>query len=85
MLGLIVLARDRGDLHPQRSRACASRSIEESPKHITVELQNAQAVEPGQGQTVRVAGVEVGRISGVEVVRTASPPSTSSSSPSTRT
>jgi phospholipid/cholesterol/gamma-HCH transport system substrate-binding protein len=41
--------------------------IEESPKHITVELQNAQAVEPGQGQTVRVAGVEVGRISGVEV------------------
>ncbi len=41
--------------------------VEESPKHITVELENAQAVEPGQGQTVRVAGVEVGRISGVEV------------------
>jgi len=41
--------------------------VEESPKHITVELENAQAVEPGQGQTVRVAGVEVGRIAGVEV------------------
>jgi phospholipid/cholesterol/gamma-HCH transport system substrate-binding protein len=41
--------------------------VEEAPKHITVELENAQAVEPGQGQTVRVAGVEVGRISGVEV------------------
>lgn len=41
--------------------------VEESPKHISVELQNAQAVEPGQGQTVRVAGVEVGRIAGVKV------------------
>jgi phospholipid/cholesterol/gamma-HCH transport system substrate-binding protein len=41
--------------------------VEDAPKHFTVELQNAQAVEPGQGQTVRVAGVEVGRIAGVEV------------------
>jgi phospholipid/cholesterol/gamma-HCH transport system substrate-binding protein len=41
--------------------------VEDSPKHISVELQNAQAVQPGQGQTVRVAGVEVGRIAGVEV------------------
>jgi phospholipid/cholesterol/gamma-HCH transport system substrate-binding protein len=41
--------------------------VEATPKHIKIELQNAQAVEPGQGQTVRVAGVQVGRISGVEV------------------
>jgi phospholipid/cholesterol/gamma-HCH transport system substrate-binding protein len=41
--------------------------IEESPKRIAVELQNAQAVQPGQGQTVRVAGVEVGKIGDVEV------------------
>jgi phospholipid/cholesterol/gamma-HCH transport system substrate-binding protein len=41
--------------------------VEDSPKRISVELQNAQAVQPGQGQTVRVAGVEVGRIAGVEV------------------
>jgi phospholipid/cholesterol/gamma-HCH transport system substrate-binding protein len=41
--------------------------VEEAPKHISIELQNAQAVEPAQGQTVRVAGVEVGRISGVEL------------------
>jgi phospholipid/cholesterol/gamma-HCH transport system substrate-binding protein len=41
--------------------------IEESPKTIEVELANAQAVQPGQGQTVRVAGVEVGRIGSVEV------------------
>jgi phospholipid/cholesterol/gamma-HCH transport system substrate-binding protein len=41
--------------------------VEESPKHIAIELENAQAVQPGQGQSVRVAGVEVGRISGVEL------------------
>ena len=41
--------------------------VEASPKHIEIELANAQAVQPGQGQTVRVAGVEVGRISKVKV------------------
>jgi phospholipid/cholesterol/gamma-HCH transport system substrate-binding protein len=41
--------------------------IEDSPKRIELELANAQAVQPGQGQTVRVAGVEVGRIGKVEV------------------
>jgi phospholipid/cholesterol/gamma-HCH transport system substrate-binding protein len=41
--------------------------VEKSQKQIEIELENAQAVEPGQGQSVRVAGVEVGRISGVEV------------------
>jgi phospholipid/cholesterol/gamma-HCH transport system substrate-binding protein len=41
--------------------------VEDAPKHIAIELSNAQAVEPGQGQTVRVAGVEVGRIAGVEL------------------
>jgi phospholipid/cholesterol/gamma-HCH transport system substrate-binding protein len=41
--------------------------VEASPKHIEIELANAQAVQPGQGQTVRVAGVEVGRIGDVKV------------------
>jgi phospholipid/cholesterol/gamma-HCH transport system substrate-binding protein len=41
--------------------------VEETPKHIEIELSNAQAVQPGQGQTVRVAGVEVGRIANVQV------------------
>ncbi len=41
--------------------------VSESPKKIEIELANAQAVQPGQGQTVRVAGVEVGRIGKVEV------------------
>ena len=41
--------------------------VQEKPKQIEIELSNAQAVQPGQGQTVRVAGVEVGRIADVEV------------------
>jgi phospholipid/cholesterol/gamma-HCH transport system substrate-binding protein len=41
--------------------------VEEKPKTIAMELQNAQAVQPGQGQTVRVAGVEVGRIADVKL------------------
>lgn len=34
---------------------------------LRVQLASAQAVVPGQGQTVNVAGVEVGEVSGVEV------------------
>jgi len=41
--------------------------VEEAPKELEVELDNAQAVQPGQGQTVRVAGVQVGTIGDVEV------------------
>jgi phospholipid/cholesterol/gamma-HCH transport system substrate-binding protein len=41
--------------------------VEAKPKRIALELENAQAVQPGQGQTVRVAGVEVGRIADVEL------------------
>jgi phospholipid/cholesterol/gamma-HCH transport system substrate-binding protein len=41
--------------------------VEAKPKQIEVELANAQAVQPGQGQTVRVAGVEVGRIADVKL------------------
>jgi phospholipid/cholesterol/gamma-HCH transport system substrate-binding protein len=41
--------------------------IEEKPLSIKVELPDAQAVQPGQGQTVRVAGVEVGQIGKVEL------------------
>jgi phospholipid/cholesterol/gamma-HCH transport system substrate-binding protein len=41
--------------------------VEKGPKRIEVELSNAQAVEPGRGQTARVAGVEIGKIAGVHV------------------
>jgi phospholipid/cholesterol/gamma-HCH transport system substrate-binding protein len=41
--------------------------VEDTPKKVSLELENAQAVQPGQGQTVRVAGVEVGRIADVKL------------------
>jgi phospholipid/cholesterol/gamma-HCH transport system substrate-binding protein len=36
--------------------------IEEKPLRINAELSTAQAVTPGQGQTVRIAGVKIGDI-----------------------
>ena len=36
--------------------------IQKKPYIVKVELDNAQAVQPGQGQTVRTAGVEIGQI-----------------------
>src|SRR5918992_5213065 len=41
--------------------------VEEKPFTVKAELPDAQAVTPGQGQTVRTAGVEVGQIGKVEV------------------
>jgi phospholipid/cholesterol/gamma-HCH transport system substrate-binding protein len=40
--------------------------IEKSPYELKAQFSDAQAVIPGQGQTVRVAGVEVGKIGNVE-------------------
>jgi phospholipid/cholesterol/gamma-HCH transport system substrate-binding protein len=66
VLGLLVLAAAIGGyiLSQQRFRFPL---IEAKPKVVEVELENAQAVQPGQGQTVRVAGVQIGQISDVEV------------------
>jgi phospholipid/cholesterol/gamma-HCH transport system substrate-binding protein len=66
VLGLLVLAAGVGGyiLSQQRLRFPL---VEDEPKRVEVELDNAQAVQPGQGQTVRVAGVEIGQISDVEV------------------
>jgi phospholipid/cholesterol/gamma-HCH transport system substrate-binding protein len=41
--------------------------IEDKPFVLQMELANAQAVQPGQGQTVRSAGVEIGKIGDVEL------------------
>ena len=41
--------------------------VEEKPFTVKAELPDAQAVTPGQGQTVRVAGVRVGDIGKVEL------------------
>ena len=39
----------------------------EKPLRLAAELENAQAVTPGQGQTVEVAGVKIGRIEDVKL------------------
>jgi phospholipid/cholesterol/gamma-HCH transport system substrate-binding protein len=41
--------------------------IEDKPFLVRAELPDAQAVQPGQGQTVRVAGVRVGDVGDVEL------------------
>jgi phospholipid/cholesterol/gamma-HCH transport system substrate-binding protein len=41
--------------------------IEDKPFAVKVELADAQAVQPGQGQTIRSAGVEIGKIGEVEL------------------
>jgi len=41
--------------------------LEEKPFELKAEFETAQAVVPGQGQTVRVAGVRVGDVADVEV------------------
>jgi phospholipid/cholesterol/gamma-HCH transport system substrate-binding protein len=41
---------------------------QDKPLRMYVDLENAQAVTPGQGQSVQVAGVKIGLISGVELV-----------------
>jgi phospholipid/cholesterol/gamma-HCH transport system substrate-binding protein len=41
--------------------------IQEKPYTLRAELETAQAVTPGQGQTIRVYGVEVGAIGKVEL------------------
>jgi phospholipid/cholesterol/gamma-HCH transport system substrate-binding protein len=41
--------------------------INSGPETIYAQLSTAQAVTPGQGQTVRISGVQVGSISGVQI------------------
>jgi phospholipid/cholesterol/gamma-HCH transport system substrate-binding protein len=41
--------------------------VEEKPTRINVELDTAQAVTPGQGQTAQVAGVQIGDIADVSL------------------
>ncbi|MDX6585918.1 MAG: phospholipid/cholesterol/gamma-HCH transport system substrate-binding protein [Solirubrobacterales bacterium] len=42
--------------------------LEEKPFELQAEFETAQAVVPGQGQTVRVAGVDIGEVKEVELV-----------------
>lgn len=51
-------------LHEQRFRFPF---VDPQPVRINVELDNAQAVTPGQGQTAQVAGVRIGDIASVKL------------------
>ena len=42
--------------------------LEEKPFELKAEFETAQAVVPGQGQTVRVAGVDIGEVKEVDLV-----------------
>ena len=66
ILALVILAVGIGGyiLSNQRLRFPL---IQEKPYTLKVELDDAQAVQPGQGQTVRSAGVELGQIGKVQL------------------
>ncbi|HWI07330.1 MAG TPA: MlaD family protein [Solirubrobacteraceae bacterium] len=66
IVGLIAIAALVGGyiLDKQRLRFPL---IEDKPMRINVELDTAHAVTPGQGQTVQVAGVQIGDISEVSL------------------
>jgi phospholipid/cholesterol/gamma-HCH transport system substrate-binding protein len=64
ILGLIVFAGAIG-LYILSQQGVRFPLVEDAPKRIQVELENAQAVAPGQGQTARVAGVDIGQIGDV--------------------
>jgi len=66
VVGMIALAAAVGAyiLSNQRLRFPL---IEDKPFEVYVDLQNAQGVTPGQGQTVRVAGMEVGAVGEVKL------------------
>lgn len=67
ILALVLLAGGIGTfiLSNQRLRFPL---VQDKPLQMKVELPDAQAVQPGQGQTVRTAGVEIGQIGKVELV-----------------
>ncbi|HEV2786440.1 MAG TPA: MlaD family protein, partial [Solirubrobacteraceae bacterium] len=66
IVGLVAIAAVVGGyiLNEQRLRFPF---VEDRPMRINVEFDNAQAVTPGQGQTVQVAGVQIGDIGEVSL------------------
>jgi phospholipid/cholesterol/gamma-HCH transport system substrate-binding protein len=66
VLGLFILAIGIGTyiLSQERLRFPV---VEEQPQRVKAVLENAQAVIPGQGQTVRIAGVKIGDIGKVDL------------------
>ena len=65
VLGLLVVALFATYIIVQNQRLRIP-LLEEKPFELKAEMTTAQAVTPGQGQTVRVAGVRIGDISSVD-------------------
>jgi phospholipid/cholesterol/gamma-HCH transport system substrate-binding protein len=65
ILGLLVVALLATYIIVQNQRLRIP-LLEEKPFELKADMQTAQAVTPGQGQTVRVAGVRVGDIGSVD-------------------
>jgi phospholipid/cholesterol/gamma-HCH transport system substrate-binding protein len=65
ILGLLVVALATTWIIVQEQRLRVP-VLEEKPFELKAEMETAQAVTPGQGQTIRVAGVRVGDIGKVE-------------------
>lgn len=66
VIGLLLISLVVGWILVQQERLRVP-VLEEKPFELKAELSTAQAVAPGQGQTVRVAGVRVGDIDKVEL------------------
>jgi phospholipid/cholesterol/gamma-HCH transport system substrate-binding protein len=64
VLFVVALVTTYAILQEQRLRIPV---LEEKPFELEAEFETAQAVVPGQGQTIRVAGVRIGDVQGVEV------------------
>ena len=67
ILGLVVVGLGRSTMYIVQEQRLRIPVLEERPFELKAELETAQAVTPGQGQTVRVAGVRVGDIGKVEL------------------
>jgi phospholipid/cholesterol/gamma-HCH transport system substrate-binding protein len=67
IIGLVAISLAVG-LYIMRQQDVRLPFIDETPVQVKAEFSTAQAVTPGQGQTVRVAGVRVGDVAGAELV-----------------
>ena len=69
VLLVVVADRRRRTSCPTSGSTCrpGSRCSARTSSTVNAEFSTAQAVTPGQGQTVNIAGVEVGEISSVKL------------------
>ena len=59
---------DARDLHPAEGLAAVvAAAVGEEFEHISAEFSTAQAVTPGQGQSVDIAGIQIGKVTSVDL------------------